>query len=112
MRALQGWTESGADLAAFGDICDRSQLLSDIGLENIVAETRWLPAKARELGAAAASAFGAGFGGSVWALVERAKAPAFLDAWRAAYEAAFPDLRGEFFLTEACDGAKEIAPEG
>ena len=36
---------------------------------------------AREHGALAASSFGAGFGGSVWALVERAAAEDFATRW-------------------------------
>ena len=46
-----------------------SQKWSEHGLQNIVEETKFLAESADELGAVAASAFGAGFGGSVYALV-------------------------------------------
>ena len=61
-------------MAAFGDLVDRSQQLAERRLGNQVPETIELARSARELGARAASAFGAGFGGSVWALVSRADA--------------------------------------
>ena len=44
-------------------------------LENQVPQTIGLARSARQCGAAAASAFGAGFGGSVWALVGAARPP-------------------------------------
>jgi hypothetical protein len=47
---------------------------------NIIDCTRWLPKKARELGAIAASAFGAGFGGSVWVCLGCVNCAA-LSAW-------------------------------
>jgi galactokinase len=74
------------DLRRFGEVVDRSQALADRLLGNQVPQTRWLAAEARRRGAAAASAFGAGFGGSVWALVPRDSAPEFLRGWRHAYE--------------------------
>jgi len=60
-------------------------------LRNQVAETETLVRMARENGAAAASAFGAGFGGSVWALVRTAEAEAFLETWRQQYETCHPE---------------------
>src|SRR5206468_6712898 len=56
------------DLDALGDLVDRSQAGAERGLGNQIAETIHLQRSARRLGAAAASAFGAGFGGSVWAM--------------------------------------------
>ena len=80
---------------------DRSQKMAERLLRNQVPETVALARLARERGAAASSAFGAGFGGAVWALVEAAKAEAFLEGWAAAYRAAFPARapHAEFFLT-------------
>ena len=49
-----------------------------------------LQRSARTLGAVAASAFGAGFGGSVWAMVAADESAAFLDAWSADYGATHP----------------------
>jgi galactokinase len=91
------------DLGGFGDWVFRSQRAAEYLLGNQIAETSHLAAAARELGALAASAFGAGFGGSVWALVERSRADAFLAAWRADYSAKFPEpaARAEFFATAA-----------
>mmetsp|Transcript_22653 Transcript_22653/g.46435 ORF Transcript_22653/g.46435 Transcript_22653/m.46435 type:complete len:532 (+) Transcript_22653:32-1627(+) len=61
---------STGDASACGCLSATSQRNSEVHLGNIVEATRWLPSRARHLGACAASAFGAGFGGSVWALVE------------------------------------------
>ncbi len=91
---------AAGDLAAFGSAVDRSQALAEQALGNQVPETIFLARSARELGAAAASAFGAGFGGSVWALVEEADAARFLDAWRDAYLERFPQRAADArFLT-------------
>jgi galactokinase len=103
---------AGGDAATLGAAVDRSQVLTDTVLDNQVDETRFLAARARADGAIAASAFGAGFGGSVWALVPRAGAGAFRDSWLAAYRAAFP-ARAEAalaFLTGAAPGAHEVGP--
>ncbi|MES2124718.1 MAG: galactokinase family protein, partial [Gemmatimonadota bacterium] len=61
---------AAGDFATVGALVDRSQWLAETALRNQVPETMHLTRRARALGAAAASAFGAGFGGSVWALVE------------------------------------------
>ncbi|HWJ56419.1 MAG TPA: hypothetical protein VNR90_09365, partial [Vicinamibacterales bacterium] len=50
-------------------------------LGNQIPETIALAAAARKAGALAASSFGAGFGGAVWALVDRDAADAFAAAW-------------------------------
>ncbi|HUT59568.1 MAG TPA: galactokinase family protein [Phycisphaerae bacterium] len=99
------------DMAEFGLLVDRSQGLAESLLGNQVPQTVFLARSARELGAAAASAFGAGFGGSVWALVREAEAEEFLSAWRSRYAAAFPEHseRSAFFLTHAGPGAVRIA---
>jgi galactokinase len=74
-------------------LVDRSQFLAETVLLNQVPETVHLARSAREQGALAASAFGAGFGGAVWAMVPRADADRFLVAWRSEYEGAFPAKR-------------------
>src|SRR6185312_5974645 len=63
------------------------------------------------LGAFAASAFGAGFGGSVWALVNRDLASEFRDRWAVAYRTEFPEAapRSEFFTTGAGAAAARLA---
>jgi galactokinase len=91
------------DLAAFGIHVDRSQRYAERLLKNQISETTFLARAARASGAVAASAFGAGFGGSVWALVPEVKAETFREAWKKHYHAAFPDLAAEsdFFLTRS-----------
>jgi galactokinase len=91
------------EMAGIGAVVDLSQLLAERMLENQVPETVTLARLARERGAVAASAFGAGFGGSVYALVERAGADEFREAWSTAYLAGFPGREGqaEFFVTGA-----------
>jgi galactokinase len=90
------------DLIRFGALVDRSQAGAERGLNNQTPETVQLQRSARRLGASAASAFGAGFGGSVWAMVERTREHAFVHDWSAGYDAAFPqhqDTR-RFFTTQ------------
>lgn len=90
-----------------GPLADRSQRASEEWLGNQVPETIALARLARELGATAASAFGAGFGGSVWALVPLGRAAAFMAEWDAAYCRAFPEQGGRaaFFTSPAGPGA-------
>jgi galactokinase len=98
------------DLSAFGEQVDRSQALAEGMLGNQVPETVFLAAAARQLGAVAASSFGAGFGGSVWALVTEQDGPDFLEEWRTSYLEAFPQ-RAEgcwFFVTRPGQAAREV----
>ena len=101
---------AAADGAALGTLVDRSQLLTDTHLQNQVPETVFLAKAAREEGAIAASAFGAGFGGSVWALVAKADSAAFTAAWSAKYAGAFPDAaaQGMFFSMTPGPGAYRL----
>ena len=78
------------ELTALGALVDRSMAMAEYALRNQVPETSFLARAARERGAVAASAFGAGFGGAVWAMVRTADADAFVEAWRAEYLASFP----------------------
>lgn len=101
---------AAADYHAFGLLVDESQHLAERWLSNQIPETSALARLARQRGAEAASAFGAGFGGSVWALVPEAGAERFCVAWRAAYEAEFPMLasRAAFFRTHAGPGVLKL----
>ena len=101
---------AGGDVAAFGAQVARSQLGAEELLGNQIEETIALVRLAREQGSVAASAFGAGFGGSVWALARAAGAGQFLHAWREAYRAAFPyaAANAEFFLTAPGPGALRL----
>jgi galactokinase len=65
----------------------RSQAMAEEALENQVPQTVWLAKQACALGAAGATAFGAGFGGAVWALVTNGGAAKFATAWNASYAA-------------------------
>ena len=78
---------ASGNLGRFGALVDESQQAAEEKLGNQVPETIALWRLARERGAIAASAFGAGFGGSVWALVNWAEAEEFADGWREAYRA-------------------------
>ncbi len=94
---------AAGQLDALSDLAARSQAGADAGLRNQVPETTFLAQAARENGALAASAFGAGFGGSVWALVSADHSSAFRANWSAAYAAAFPQnaSSAQFFATHA-----------
>lgn len=81
---------AAGDLAKLGEVCDESQELAGSLLSNQVPETVRLAGIARSLGAHASSAFGAGFGGSVWALTETSGADDFAAAWLGAYRSEFP----------------------
>ena len=80
------------DLDALGRLVERSQRNARDNLGNQVRETIRMQALARDLGAQAASSFGAGFGGSVWALVPTADADDFATAWLERYSAEFPEV--------------------
>jgi galactokinase len=98
-----------SDLAEFGRLVALSQRGAERALENQVAETIALVQQATELGALAASAFGAGFGGSVWALINSSPEE-FRDRWKAQYTAAFPERasQAEFFVTRAGPAAMQL----
>jgi galactokinase len=101
---------AGGDLRAFGRLVDRSQHLTERLLANQTPETLSLVASARKLGAVAASTFGAGFGGSVWALLETARADDILTAWADGYRAEFAQHSelSKFFLTGAGPAAFRV----
>jgi galactokinase len=98
------------DWEGLGILVDRSQDLAERCLGNQVPETSFLAGSARELGAVAASAFGAGFGGSVWALIPEATVEDFRHRWAAAYRTAFPQhaLNAQFFITHAGPGVRRL----
>lgn len=81
---------ASGDFERLGALAARSQFLAETCLGNQVPETIELARLARQLGAAAASAFGAGFGGSVWALIEVRCAEEFREKWMAQYHQRFP----------------------
>ncbi len=89
------------DLAAFGRAVDRSQRGAETRLGNQIPETIELCRLARSLGAHAASAMGAGFGGSVWALVSRDEVAGFRADWDREYRNRHDHKAASFFVTEA-----------
>jgi galactokinase len=98
-------------LADVGLLIDESQAWAERALGNQVPATIFLAAEAaHRLGAVAASAFGAGFGGAVWALVKSSGASAFCEEWAAAYRARFPVAaeHATFFLTGAGPAALRV----
>lgn len=101
------------DIAAFGTLVDRSQAGAERALENQIAETVHLQRYARDLGADAASAFGAGFGGSVWAMIRTEDADKFAARWREKYLRTHPSAsqRALFFVTRPSPPAFEVLPD-
>ena len=92
-----------SDLDRLGALIDESQAEGARLLLNQVPETVALARTARALGAVAASAFGAGFGGSVYALVRASETSDFLRQWAEQYATAFPHRVADasFFVTHA-----------
>ena len=68
-----------------GEVLQHSQELADQGLRNQVPQPRLMVSLAREMGAVGASSFGAGWGGSVYALVPTDDAEDFASQWLQAY---------------------------
>jgi galactokinase len=99
------------DWSTLGALVDRSQALAESALRNQVPETIHLAREARALGAIAASAFGAGFGGAVWAMIGRDDADRFMAAWRARYERKFPTrrVRAKWSLTRPAGPARRVS---
>lgn len=102
---------ASGDIARFGTLTDASQAAAERGLENQVPETVALQRMARELGAQAASAFGAGFGGSVWAMVPGEESAGFLSLWKERYARQFPNISGRsrFFAAAPSVPAFEVS---
>lgn len=97
------------DLPAFAEQVRRSQHHAEESLLNQIPETVALVRGALAQGAVASSAFGAGFGGSVWALVREDRAEAFLASWQVDYGAAFSEHRNAaFFVTPASGPAERL----
>ena len=101
-RIVPGACEAleAGDMQTFGSLTDDSQRGAELKLGNQVPQTVYLADSARKHGAVAASAFGAGFGGSVWALIHEDQTDAFLSDWSADYRKAFPvESKNAGFIT-------------
>jgi len=81
-------------------------------LHNQIPETEALVGGALASGALAASSFGAGFGGAVWALVERGRREEFKTEWRRAYNEDYPDLAQAMVLLDEEPGVPAWTSEG
>ncbi len=92
---------AAGEIDKIGDLIDLSQQNAERFLGNQIEETAFLQRRAREIGAIAASAFGAGFGGSVYTIVRSSDAEHFMSEWRRRYVKNFPQHResSEFFIT-------------
>jgi len=99
-----------ADRDRIGALSDASQSDAELLLQNQVTETVALARAARTLGAFGASSFGAGFGGSVWALVRRDDVERFTACWEESYANRFPAHvdRATFFVTSAGPAAMTL----
>lgn len=99
---------SAADGVALGHCAVESQQGAETALGNQVPETEFLTRAAMASGAHASCAFGAGFGGSVWAIAEEDAAAAMLDEWKQRYARAFPAraAKSEWMRVQPGDGAR------
>jgi galactokinase len=101
--ALRAFAER--DAGALADLAHGSQLDADRLLGNQIPETNALASLAIACGAFASSSFGAGFGGSVWALVPREEALPFGERWIETYRARHPwSVRCEWFIASPGPG--------
>jgi galactokinase len=96
------------NVEGFAKVVTASHDASRRHLRNIVPPVHDLAREALRLGAEGASGFGAGFGGSLFAIVPADGAARFLDRWRTSYEASYPGEAGtaEFFLARPSDGIR------
>ena len=102
-----------ADRHTLAELSERSQEDAETLLGNQIPETVALARLAREHGAFAACSFGAGFGGSVWTLIDRDDAAAFAGRWMAAYAEEFPSIQGATsFVCRPAPAALELAIDG
>ena len=98
------------DWHQFGDLVDQSELNAEQLLKNQTVETVFLARTARQQGALAASAFGAGFGGSVWALINQEQAEKFLIQWSRAYRREFPQQTSATFVSQPGPPVTSLLP--
>jgi galactokinase len=100
----------GGNIAAFRSAVKDSQAGAEILLGNQIDETKALVRMALECDAVAASAFGAGFGGSVWALAKEQDALTLCERWSALYQGRFPEHHSlaKFFISTNGPAAVQI----
>lgn len=94
-RILEALSAFGsADRTTLGARARSSQRDAEMLLQNQTPATSALAQLAIEEGAFAASSFGAGFGGSVWALAPAGEVEQVAERWMRAYAAGHPHLSG------------------
>jgi galactokinase len=99
-----------ADAATTTELARASQTDADRLLGNQIDETRELARLAAGAGAFAASSFGAGFGGSVWALAPAGEADAVAARWLRAYTGGVHAPKGvEVFHARPGPGVIDLA---
>jgi len=97
------------DSGRLADLAQASQHDAHVLLGNQIDETNTLADLARSSGAFAACAFGAGFGGSVWALIAGTDAEAFGQRWMNAYRQRYPQHeRATWFVARPASSVIEI----
>ncbi|HQU85386.1 MAG TPA: galactokinase family protein [Pyrinomonadaceae bacterium] len=96
---VSAFLENG-EVERIGELIDISQQNAERFLRNQTPETIYLQRSAREFGAIASSGFGAGFGGSVYALVKKTESEIFAAKWKTDYLKKFPHLvqKAEVFI--------------
>jgi len=102
------------ELPKFGKLVSESHRASKKYLWNIVPEIDCLQKAACRLGASGASGFGAGFGGSIFAVTTADRAEDLLSRWRRSYQARYPARAGEsvFFIAEPGPGIEVWSESG
>ncbi len=81
------------DIEGYGKLINESHELSKRYLGNIVKEVDFLQKSANRLGAYGATGFGAGFGGSCYAIVRKSDSSGFIQKWEEEYLKKFPQYR-------------------
>lgn len=95
---------SCGDLEEFGRMAQESQRVAEDLLGNQVPQTAALARIAHDLGAVGSTSFGAGFGGSVWALVPSAESKEFAEKWIASYRDEYPEEASQAMTVVARPG--------
>lgn len=98
------------DLAGFGQAANLSHENARKRLHNQVPQTDFLQSSAVNLGAAGATSFGAGFGGSVWAVTTTDRVKRFAEAWEETYRRRYPDeaSRASFMIARPGPAAHRL----
>ena len=94
------------DIGEFGRLINDSHNLSKKYLKNIVPEIDFLQKSANHMGAPGATGFGAGFGGSCYAVVSESCFPDFIESWKEKYIKKYPQYKNlaRFDVYSACRG--------